>query len=81
MPASALWSGERALRDDGVMPDRPGRFYTLPAHVRDERILKLRRLGWTYARIAKAVGMDESGVRRALQRIRSGGFGEGQAPR
>ena len=59
------------------MSDRPGRFYTLPAHVRDERILKLRKLGWTYKRIGAAVGMDESGVRRALQRIKDGGFGQG----
>jgi hypothetical protein len=59
--------------------DRPGRFYAMPAHVRDERILKLRRLGWTHARIGKAVGMTESGVRRALERIRAGGFGEGNS--
>ena len=59
------------------MPDSPGRYYALPAHVRDERILKLRRLGWTYAKIGREVGVDESGVRRAIQRIRDGGFGEG----
>ena len=41
--------------------DRPGRYYALPPHVRDERILQLRRLGWTYKRIGAAVGMDESG--------------------
>ena len=54
-----------------------GRYYDIPPHVRDERIVKLRRLGWTYARIGEDVGMDESGVRRAIQRIRDGGFGEG----
>jgi hypothetical protein len=59
--------------------DRPGRFYALPAHVRDEKILQLKRLGWTHARIGKAVGMSESGVRRALARIRAGGFGEGNS--
>ena len=78
MPASALLSTERALRHAGVM-DRPGRFYALPAHVRDEKILKLRKLGWTYKRIGVVVGMDESGVRRAVQRIRDGGFGEGMS--
>jgi DNA-directed RNA polymerase specialized sigma24 family protein len=53
------------------------RYYDIPPHVRDERILKLRRLGWTYAKIGRAVGMDESGVRRALERIRERGFGQG----
>lgn len=59
------------------MPDQPGRYYALPPHVRDERILQLRRMGWTYARIGKTVGMDGSGVRRAIERIRDGGFGQG----
>jgi hypothetical protein len=40
-------------------------------------ILRLRRAGWTYERIGARVGMSESGVRRALERIRDGGFGEG----
>ena len=61
------------------MADQPGRFYALPAHVRDEQIVKLRRIGWTYKRIAARVGMDESGVRRAMQRIKAGGFGEGNS--
>jgi hypothetical protein len=68
---------QSALCDDGPMDDRPGRFYAMPAHVRDEKILRLRRLGWTYKRIGKAVGMSESGVVRAMQRIRDGGFGTG----
>ena len=59
------------------MTEQRGRFYAMPAHVRDEKILKYKRLGWTHARIGKAVGMSESGVRRALERIRAGGFGEG----
>jgi len=59
------------------MDDRPGRFYTTPAQVRDDKILRLRRLGWTYKRIGKAVGMSESGVSRAIERIRGGGFGTG----
>jgi DNA-directed RNA polymerase specialized sigma24 family protein len=63
------------------MADKPGRFYTLPPQVRDEMIVQLRGRGLTYAAIARRVGMDESGVRRALQRIRDGGFGQGQAPR
>jgi hypothetical protein len=65
-----------ALCDNGPM-DRPGRFYAIPAQQRDAMILELRRRGWTYERIGKRVGMTESGVRRALERIRVGGFGEG----
>jgi hypothetical protein len=59
--------------------DRPGRFYAMPAHVRDEKILKLRRLGWTYKRIGAQVGMSASGVKRAVERIQMGGFGEGMS--
>jgi hypothetical protein len=59
------------------MTDRPGRFYTIPAPDRDLMIVELRRRGWTHQRIAKRVGMSESGVRRALERIRGGGFGQG----
>jgi hypothetical protein len=40
-------------------------------------ILALRKRRWTYKRIGRAVGMSESGVLRALERIRAGGFGEG----
>lgn len=63
------------------MDARKGRFYTLSAPERDRQIVELRNRGWTYTKIGRAVGMDESGVRRALQRIRDGGFGQGQAPR
>ena len=59
------------------MDDRPGRFYALPAIERDRMILQLKRRGLTHKRIGAAVGMTESGVRRALQRIAEGGFGEG----
>ena len=59
------------------MPDMPGRWYTIPAHERDRMILQLRRAGWTHKRIGQRVGMTESGVKRALDRIRDGGFGEG----
>lgn len=59
------------------MDERPGRFYALPAQERDRMILNLRRRGWTYKRIGRRVGMSESGVARAVQRIRMGGFGEG----
>jgi hypothetical protein len=59
------------------MTDRPGRWYALPPTVRDTEIVTLRRRGWTYARIGGEVGMSESGVRRALERIRDGGFGQG----
>jgi hypothetical protein len=61
--------------------DRPGRFYAIPAPERDRQIVQLRQRGWTWAKIGRAVGMDESGARRAFQRIRDGGFGQGQAPR
>lgn len=57
--------------------DRPGRRYAIPAPRRDQLIMQLRRRGWTYERIGKRVGMTESGVRRALERIAAGGFGEG----
>lgn len=63
------------------MSDRPARFYEIPAMERDRMILELRRRRWTHARIGRAVGMTESGVRRALRRIADGGFGEAMAPR
>jgi hypothetical protein len=53
------------------------RLYPMPPQVRDQMIVQLRRRGWTNAKIGKAVGMTESGVRRALSRIAQGGFGEG----
>ncbi|MGA7050503.1 MAG: helix-turn-helix domain-containing protein [Mycobacterium sp.] len=59
------------------MPDRPGRFYAIPPQERDKLIVALRRQGWTHARIGKRVGMSQSGVARALERIAAGGFGEG----
>lgn len=59
------------------MGDQRGRFYPMPAIQRDETILALRRRGWTYNRIGKKVGMSESGVRHAMDRIRDGGFGQG----
>ena len=59
------------------MDGRTGRFYAIPPHERDRMILKLRRAGFTLAQIGKRVGMSESGVQRALQRIREGRFGEG----
>jgi DNA-binding Lrp family transcriptional regulator len=59
------------------MSERRGRFYEIPALERDRRIVEYKRAGWPNTRIARAVGMSESGVRRALERIRGGGFGEG----
>jgi IS30 family transposase len=64
-----------------IMDARKGRFYTLTAPERDRQIVQLRQRGWTYAKIGRAVGMTESGVRRSIERIREGGFGQGQAPR
>jgi DNA-binding NarL/FixJ family response regulator len=40
-------------------------------------VIQLKRQGWTNARIGKRVGLSESGVRRACERIREGRFGEG----
>jgi transposase len=59
------------------MTDHPGCWYTMPAVQRDETIIALRRRGLTHKQIAKRVGMSESGVTRALERIRMGGFGQG----
>jgi hypothetical protein len=42
-------------------------------------IWEMRRKGWTYKRIAKAVGMSENGVAYSLQRMREGK--PGRAPR
>jgi transposase len=63
------------------MSEQPGRWYSIPPVERDKLILALRRRGWTYRRIGKRVGMSESGVARSLDRIREGGYGQGQAPR
>lgn len=68
---------EHAACDPGEMTDRPGRFYEMPAAERDHWIVVLKRRGWSNARIGKSVGLTESGVRRAVQRIREGGFGQG----
>jgi len=59
------------------MGGRTGRYYAIPAHERDRMIVQLRRAGWTYRQIGARVGMSESGVARAVQRIREGRFGEG----
>jgi hypothetical protein len=59
------------------MTDRPGRYYPIPPQQRDQMIVALRRRGWTHQRIGQQVGMTESGVRRALDRIRMGGYGQG----
>jgi DNA-binding CsgD family transcriptional regulator len=61
--------------------DRKGRFYTLTAPERDRQIVDLKNRGLSNVKIARAVGMTESGVRHAILRIREGGFGQGQAPR
>ncbi len=63
------------------MDEQPGRFYVLSAPERDRQIVQLRNRGWTYRRIGRQVGMSESGVKRACDRIRDGGFGQGMAPR
>ena len=65
----------------GDMNERAGRFYDIPAQERDRRIVELKRRGWTLKKIAKQVGMTESGIRHALTRIAGGGYGAGQPPR
>lgn len=59
------------------MNERRGRYYSIPAPDRDAMIIQLKRRGWTNVRIGRRVGMSESGVRRAVERIKAGGFGEG----
>ena len=51
----------------------------MPAHVRDGRIVELRREGWSLAQIADALSMTKGGVSRALDRIYDGR--PGQQPR
>ena len=46
---------------------------------RDKRILELRKKGYTYAQIGKALGLSKTGVRYALIRISQGR--EGRPPR
>jgi hypothetical protein len=57
--------------------ERRGRFYAMPAQRRDELIVRLRGRGMSLKAIANRVGMSESGVSRALDRIADGGFGQG----
>ncbi len=42
---------------------------------RDALIVRLRRRGWTYRRIGKALGMSANGVMLALRRIVEGRAG------
>jgi lambda repressor-like predicted transcriptional regulator len=42
------------------------------AATRDELIVSLRRRGWTYEKIGRAVGMSEKSVGNALLRIAEG---------
>jgi hypothetical protein len=65
--------------ENAEMDPRPGRFYALPPQERDKFIVQLRNMGWTYKRIGKhpQIGMSESGVKRSIDRILAGGFGQG----
>jgi DNA-binding Lrp family transcriptional regulator len=51
----------------GAVPEFPGG--RMSTHVRDGRIVELRRQGWTLAAIVDAVGMSEGGVSRAVRRL------------
>jgi hypothetical protein len=44
----------------------------MSAATRDEWIVTLRRRGWTYKQIGRAVGMSEKSVGHALRRIAEG---------
>jgi hypothetical protein len=45
----------------------------MTAPEKDETIMRLYRLGWSYSRIARAVGYrSPASVTRALERIRAG---------
>jgi hypothetical protein len=48
----------------------------MPAHVRDDRIVELRREGWTLQQIGDDVGMSKGAVSRALERIYAGRPGQ-----
>jgi hypothetical protein len=47
----------------------------LTPYQRDQKILELRRAGYTYRAIGRAVGMDASSVCRAWRRLQAGGSG------
>jgi DNA-binding NarL/FixJ family response regulator len=49
----------------------------MSGETRDALILKLRRQGWTYRQIGRAVGMSPNSVGHALQRIAEGRPGRG----
>lgn len=49
--------------------DRPVRFYSYAAQVRDKRIVVLRQAGWSLAAIGAEVGMRKQSVADALKRI------------
>jgi hypothetical protein len=51
----------------------------LTPYQRDEKIVELRKRGYTYRRIAGLVGMSPSGVLDALRRIGEGRLGGGRA--
>jgi hypothetical protein len=47
----------------------------LTPYQRDELIIKLRRRGYSYRRIGRAVGMSANGVMHAWHRLQAGGPG------
>jgi hypothetical protein len=51
----------------------------IPAAERDRLIYKMRRKGWTYAKISKHTGMSISGVRSSLVRMAQGRCGSRDA--
>jgi hypothetical protein len=54
------------------MAYRSYRYPLIRPHHRDQLILDLRRRGYTYQRIGRAVGISPSGAYRAFRRLQAG---------
>jgi hypothetical protein len=52
----------------------------LTPYLCDKKIIELRKRGYTYRAIGRAVGMDASAVYRALRRLEAGGPGTRPRP-
>ena len=48
------------------------------AYTRDEKIVELHNMGWSYRRIGAVTGLSANGVMHALRRITDGGLGSGR---
>jgi transposase-like protein len=52
----------------------------LTPYLCDKKIIELHQRGYSYRAIGQAVGMDASGVYRALRRLEAGGAGTRPRP-